>query len=376
MGPGQRIDVLVKAGAPGTYTLETLDPNAGNVDGKPCCSVSPYRDAQFPDGIDPQRRDSHRGFDFPLPCAAQGFSALLGVPVPTGLVLTAGDPCAATPRTILSYPIALAIVEVSGAPVDMQLPTGPLPAPTGLPSVDTMRSRTPDAVRHVAFEICGNRPGSGQDPLLRPNGQLPSCGWYFGKYSPEYWGGLPFNNLLMLRDADDVGKPNPNNDPNMPRIDFKKQGLFDPNEPLFSDMVAGNYEEWTVLNRSFSDHPFHIHQNHFLVTKINDVTLPRPEWHDTIIVPAAVPKSGSANINDATFGSITFRTYFNPITVGCFVMHCHVLNHEDIGMMQRLDILPAKGQPSGCVPEAHQAGLPNVGRLLANAANFAYCGVP
>ncbi len=29
-------------------------------------------------------------------------------------------------------------------------------------------------------------------------------------------------------------------------------------------------------------------------------------------------------------------------------MHCHTLTHEDLGMMQRLDILPAKGQPSGC----------------------------
>ena len=136
--------------------------------------------------------------------------------------------------------------------------------------------------------------------------------------------------------------------------DFKKAGLFTVGEPLFEDMVAGNYEEWTVVNRSFSDHPFHIHQNPFLVTEINGVKLKQPEWHDTFIVPGSngpagfEPKPPQPNINDIKAGSITFRIYFDSGTVGCFVMHCHTLTHEDIGMMQRLDILPAKGQASGC----------------------------
>jgi hypothetical protein len=33
------------------------------------------------------------------------------------------------------------------------------------------------------------------------------------------------------------------------------------------------------------------------------------------------------------------------------VMHCHILSHEDLGMMQRLDILPGPNQPSQCEPE-------------------------
>ena len=147
----------------------------------------------------------------------------------------------------------------------------------------------------------------------------------------------------------------------MPLVDFKKGGLIDPNTPLFPDMIAGNYEEWTVINRSFSDHPFHIHQNHFLVTKINGTTLPRPEWHDTINVPAAIPNAtpgplpSNADINKSIFGSITFRTYFDPRTVGCFVTHCHTIDHEDIGMMQRVDILPGPGKPSGCVVPANMS---------------------
>jgi len=162
----------------------------------------------------------------------------------------------------------------------------------------------------------------------------------------------------MLRDADDKGTPN--DDREMPLIDFKKDGLFNPAQPLFDDMIAGHYEEWTVINRSFSDHPFHIHQNPFLVTHINGIKLDVPEWHDTILVPGGEPQPlgplplphPRPNLNkNVEIGSITFRIYFNPITVGCFVMHCHALTHEDIGMMQRLDILPAKDQPSGCKPE-------------------------
>jgi hypothetical protein len=150
-----------------------------------------------------------------------------------------------------------------------------------------MLSKKPDAVRNVIFEDCGGV------PKFKPNVSLPSCGWFFAKYNAEYWGGAPFIDLLMMRDADDVGQRNPGN-PDMPRVNFKKEGLFDPTQPLFPDMIAGNYEEWTVYNHSFSDHPFHIHQNHVLVTKITGIPLPQAEWHDTLDVPAVVcPENGN-----------------------------------------------------------------------------------
>lgn len=52
------------------------------------------------------------------------------------------------------------------------------------------------------------------------------------------------------------------------------------------------------------------------------------------------PSPNSLNINDATFGSITFRTELDASIFGQTVMHCHILTHEDVGMMQRLDIDP------------------------------------
>jgi FtsP/CotA-like multicopper oxidase with cupredoxin domain len=70
IGPGQRIDVMVKAGQPGTYVLQTLDPNSGEVK----ASVSPYRDSNFPNGIDPDWRPSRHSFDFPPPMSRPGCS--------------------------------------------------------------------------------------------------------------------------------------------------------------------------------------------------------------------------------------------------------------------------------------------------------------
>ena len=415
IGPGQRMDVMVKAPAtPGTYLLRTIDPNSSQIR----ASVSPYRDASFPNGIDPAWRMSRRSFDFPIPC-------------PGGQV----DPttCAAMDPPTLQYPITLATVVVAGSPLNMNLPPDPLPVPTGLPSIATMVNRVPDKVRHIGFELCGGVTGSqtfdmGKGPPagpFKPFVNPPACGWYFAKYDATYWGGTPFTTLLMMRDLDDVGQPT--HDPDMPLANFKKDGLFNPLQPLFPDMIAGNYEEWTIYNRSFSDHPWHLHQNHVLITKINGVTLPLPEWHDTLLVPAAycpdgtspppatqprargqrragpgagrsaaaasaaplgpndptvtcwggggavVPGPGgfSGKINDATPGSITFRVYYNPITAGCFVAHCHIIDHEDLGMMQRFDILPAPGQPSGCALDV--AATPDLRKRLALGSSFEIC---
>jgi len=293
LGTGQRADVLVKAGAPGVYRLQALDPAA-----------SPGWSVVSGSGIDPAPRNVRFSFDLPNP----------------------------------TFPVTLATIVVSGPPRDMQLPAGPLPVPTALPSIETMLSTPPNVVRKIAFEICGQRVF-----MQSLASRLPTCGFYFDRYDANFWGGTDFTSLNMMRDGDDAGKPSPN--PAEPLVDFQKEALFTHDKPLFDDMFVGNFEEWTVVNRSFSDHTFHIHQNPFLVTHVNGKRLPVPEWHDTIIVPAAQPQPGAVpvNINEATFGSITFRTHFDPDTVGSFVMHCHVLNHEDIGMMQRLKIQDRHG---------------------------------
>lgn len=92
---------------------------------------------------------------------------------------------------------------------------------------------------------------------------------------------------------------------------------FDPDR---IDTVAkiGDVEEWTFRNETDTAHPIHLHTNDFQVTKVNGKSRRVPAPIDNYILPAN--------------GSITFR--FKPHTyTGVAVFHCHILFHEDNGMM-------------------------------------------
>ncbi len=82
-------------------------------------------------------------------------------------------------------------------------------------------------------------------------------------------------------------------------------------------------EEWTINNLNTYPHPFHIHVNDSYVIKVNGEAV-TPFWADTLPVPSN--------------GSITFRMRFTDFT-GKYVWHCHALNHEDLGMMQLVDVV-------------------------------------
>ena len=84
-------------------------------------------------------------------------------------------------------------------------------------------------------------------------------------------------------------------------------------------------EEWTLQNPSNVTHPFHIHINPFQVVAIGGVPLPQPEWRDTI----DIPKNG---------GTVTIRSRFEDFT-GLTVLHCHIIPHEDLGMMQSVNLI-------------------------------------
>ena len=85
----------------------------------------------------------------------------------------------------------------------------------------------------------------------------------------------------------------------------------------------GAVEEWTVVNEHDNDHIFHIHTNPFQMVAVNGEELARKDWRDTVVVPRN--------------GSVTFRTRFLDFT-GRFVHHCHMMNHEELGMMQVVEV--------------------------------------
>lgn len=87
----------------------------------------------------------------------------------------------------------------------------------------------------------------------------------------------------------------------------------------------GTAEEWTFVNTTAYPHPMHIHINPFQVVAINGEPVPDRPWYDTHVVPAA--------------GTLTIRSRFEDFD-GDFVTHCHILPHEDAGMMMNVRIVP------------------------------------
>ena len=108
-------------------------------------------------------------------------------------------------------------------------------------------------------------------------------------------------------------------------------------------LTLGNVEEWTLA--AFTEgHPFHKHVNPIQIVSIIDPDTGvdvsafdsgsvyaglRGQWKDTLFLPTNL------------FGSpyvVTVRTQYKRY-IGTFVLHCHILDHEDFGMMQVLEIV-------------------------------------
>ncbi len=88
--------------------------------------------------------------------------------------------------------------------------------------------------------------------------------------------------------------------------------------------------EFRIVTHS-ADHPFHIHINPMWVTRIEvpdeqgrlHNVLDEPRWMDTV----SIPRNG---------GRVVFRSRFADYT-GTWIHHCHILMHEDMGMMQEIE---------------------------------------
>jgi suppressor of ftsI len=105
-------------------------------------------------------------------------------------------------------------------------------------------------------------------------------------------------------------------------------------KPMFVVHV-GTVEEWHVVNVTQEVHDFHIHQLHFLVQKINGVAVHHPFWADSFLIPHR-----SASGNKGVPGSLDLLMDFrDPLIRGEFLFHCHILDHEDEGMMTKIEAI-------------------------------------
>jgi suppressor of ftsI len=174
----------------------------------------------------------------------------------------------------------LATIAVGGAPA-----TDPGPVPADPAVLPNLAGVTPSRTRTIIFD---------QDDTV-PEGQFGRFRMYLEGSSPHSW---------------------------------------NPDVPEWSDSVLGEVEEWTIRNDTTQEHPFHVHVNPFQVMRVQgpyNGSAPPPAlvsgYHDVVVVP---PR-----------GEAVVRTQFTDFPGGPVLMHCHILDHEDMGMMTSFVIQPA-----------------------------------
>ena len=93
-------------------------------------------------------------------------------------------------------------------------------------------------------------------------------------------------------------------------------------DPEFVEWTShiGQVEEWVIENHTNQDHPFHVHTNPIQVVNVTGSPVQAQlGYQDTVVVP----RNG---------GTVTVRTRFDDFS-GRILMHCHIIDHEDMGMM-------------------------------------------
>lgn len=85
----------------------------------------------------------------------------------------------------------------------------------------------------------------------------------------------------------------------------------------------GTVEDWEIVNTGMMAHPFHVHVNKFQILSRNGQPMPYRAWKDIVTVSPGE--------------QVKVRMAFEDYS-GQTVYHCHVLDHEDLGMMGILDI--------------------------------------
>jgi FtsP/CotA-like multicopper oxidase with cupredoxin domain len=250
-----------------------------------------------------------------------GLVALDGVPLNTNTAL--GD--FVDRQTHLGVP--------PGARVEFVV-KGPPPGVAGLlvtKSVDTGPGGENDPNRAIATITASE---NALEPLSRlaasPKHLLPPKLPWLGAVAPVRTRKLYFSEKLL--------------DPNNPNsatefyitVDGQKPAPFDPASAAPDIIVKqGTVEDWIIENRSNELHAFHIHQLHFMLLDYEGTPVNEPFLRDTVNVPYY-------NGRALRYPSVRLRMDFrDPNAVGTFVYHCHLLEHEDNGMMGTIRVEPA-----------------------------------
>jgi FtsP/CotA-like multicopper oxidase with cupredoxin domain len=239
--------------------------------------------------------------------------------------------------------------------------TGP---PAGVPAllvtrtVDTGVGGENDPNRALAFiAATPDAPEPHSTLASNPEPLPPSTQPWLGNVAPVRTRKLYFSE--MLSDP---------NDPNSATtffitVDGQTPKAFDPSSGIPDIVVKqGDVEDWIIENRSNELHAFHIHQIHFMMVEWDGFPVNEPFLRDTINVPYY-------NGRALQYPSVKLRMDFrDPNSVGTYVYHCHLLEHEDNGMMALIRVEPAD-RATAPAPNAPARGAKSVSATHASAKN-------
>ena len=123
-------------------------------------------------------------------------------------------------------------------------------------------------------------------------------------------------------------------------VSGQPEQIFNANAPPAITAQQGTVEQWTVENHAQENHEFHFHQVHFQVVSQNNFELNGHatgpplvnQYLDMIEVPG-----WDGNTNHA-YPNVVLLIDYRGSDTGTFVFHCHILNHEDLGMMNIIQV--------------------------------------
>jgi FtsP/CotA-like multicopper oxidase with cupredoxin domain len=139
-------------------------------------------------------------------------------------------------------------------------------------------------------------------------------------------------------------------------VDGQTPAPFDPASNA-ANIIAkqGDVEDWIIENRSTELHAFHIHQIHFLLLDWSGIPIDEPFLRDTVNVPFY-------NGRMLKYPSVRLRMDFrDPNSVGTFFYHCHLLEHEDGGMMGLIRVDPSAEVHTSTAAVSSPRSSPTVG---------------
>jgi FtsP/CotA-like multicopper oxidase with cupredoxin domain len=114
---------------------------------------------------------------------------------------------------------------------------------------------------------------------------------------------------------------------------------FEMGDPPVITVKAGATEEWVVENWTNELHAFHMHQVHFRVLEQDGKPVAVPPLLDTVNVPYAHIGAGGTLVP----GRVRVKMSFPPDLAGDIPFHCHLVDHEDNGMMAVIRVEPPGG---------------------------------